>query len=477
MWKDAARMMSGGIVRLEPLESRHESGLFEAAQDPEVWRWMPYQVQGHENFRLWFEEAVARSEAGVEAAFATVDARTGVLIGSTRYLALQPRHRSLEIGWTWLSSGRWNTGANLEAKLLMLGHAFERLGCRRVEFKTDARNERSRRALEKLPAKFEGVFRKHRILQNGESRDSAYYSITDEEWPEVEANLRGRLEAGGVQPERAENRKAASRKAASLAACVAHVLGVETSEVPDDGIISLSQWLAGRNLGLVPVESARSFQWPGRFIGLRAGTSSWAVFFGAPPGVLYDPAGEPEESGDVVLEAAFVLAGQDPLRKTGIGGGFEKVGEIELISLAEKAEAPMQVVSSAEAVAGCGLVGDRYEKGAGTFSNPAGRGYDLTLVEAEALEELAAKGVELAPEEARRNLVVKGIDLDGLIGRRFKVGEVECFGQRRCEPCAHLEKLTLPGVLRGLVHRGGLRADIISGGEIRVGATVKIIES
>ena len=472
MWGDVARVMSGGTVRLEPLESRHESGLFEAAQDPEVWRWMPYQVQGRENFRLWIEEAVARSEAGVEAAFATVDARTGVLIGSTRYLALEPRHRSLEIGWTWLSSGWWNTGANVEAKLLMLGHAFDNLGCRRVEFKTDARNERSRRALEKLPAKFEGVFRKHRILQNGESRDSAYYSITDEEWPEVEANLRGRLEAGGAHPERAEN-----HKAASLAACVAHVFGVETSEVPDDGIISLSQWLAGRNLGLVPVESARSFQWLGRFIGLRADTSSWAVFFGAPPGVLYDPAGEPEESGGVALRAAFVLAGHDPSRGTGIGGGFEKVGEIELISLAGKAEAPMQVVPSAEAVAGCGLVGDRYEKGAGTFSNPNGRGHDLTLVEAEALEELAAKGVELAPEEARRNLVVRGIALDGLIGRRFKVGEVECFGQRRCEPCAHLEKLTLPGVLRGLVHRGGLRADIISGGEIRVGATVKIIES
>ena len=148
-----------------------------------------------------------------------------------------------------------------------------------------------------------------------------------------------------------------------------------------------------------------------------------------------------------------------------------------MISLAGKAEARMRVVPSAEAVAGCGLVGDRYERGAGTFSNPAGRGHDLTLVEAEALEELTAKGVELAPEEARRNLVVRGIDLDGLIGRRFKVGEVECFGQRRCEPCAHLEKLTRPGVLRGLVHRGGLRADILSSGEIRVGANVKAVES
>ena len=103
----------------------------------------------------------------------------------------------------------------------------------------------------------------------------------------------------------------------------------------------------------------------------------------------------------------------------------------------------------------------------GTFSDPTGRSYDLTLVEAEALEELAAGCVELALAEARRNLVVRGVALDGLIGKRFRVGGVECFGQRRCEPCAHLERLTRPGVLRGLVHRGGLRADVISYGRIK----------
>ncbi|MGF1472988.1 MAG: GNAT family N-acetyltransferase, partial [Rubrobacteraceae bacterium] len=143
----------------------------------------------------WFEEALARSEAGVEAAFATVSVRTGEPVGSSRYLALRPEHRGLEIGWTWLAPAWWNTGANVEAKLLMLGHAFGYLGCRRVEFKTDARNDRSRRALEKLPAKFEGIFRKHMLVRDGESRDSAYYSIIDDEWPEVEANLKRRLEA------------------------------------------------------------------------------------------------------------------------------------------------------------------------------------------------------------------------------------------------------------------------------------------
>lgn len=472
--------MEGSVVRLEPLEPRHERELFEAAQDPEVWRWLPYDAsRSREGFRLWFEEALARSEAGSEAAFATVDARTGMPIGSTRYLSLQPEHRALEIGWTWLSPDRWKTGSNVEAKLLMLEHAFRNLGCRRVEFKTDARNERSRRALEKLPAKFEGVFRKHRLLQDGRSRDSAYYSIIDEEWPEVEANLRGRLGSARVELGRMKDRTS------SLTACVAHMLGVNFSEIPADEGARLNQWLAGRNLGLVPVEAPQSFEWPGRFLGLRSESSTWAVFFGAPPGILYDPAAEsnsrfteePSKVSDVALEAAFVMAEHDPLRGIGLGRGSKKVGTVELISLAAEAEGSMTVVQSAEAVENRGLVGDRYERKAGTFSDPDGRGYDLTLVEAEAIEEMEASGIELAPAEARRNLVVRGIALDDLIGRRFKVGEVECFGQRRCEPCAHLEKLTRPGVLRGLAHRGGLRADVLSGGEIQVGATVKAVES
>jgi RimJ/RimL family protein N-acetyltransferase len=137
---------------------------------------------------------MAASEAGTEGAFATIDADTGQPIGSTRYLALRPEHRSLEIGWTWLAPACWRTGANVEAKLLMLWHAFEDLGCLRVEFKTDARNDRSRAALAALPAQFEGVFRKHMLVRGGERRDSAYYSIIDEEWPEVRENLERRLD-------------------------------------------------------------------------------------------------------------------------------------------------------------------------------------------------------------------------------------------------------------------------------------------
>lgn len=203
VWENLAVVLEGELVRLEPLARRHEWGLFEAARDERIWRWMPfpagdgahYPAASRESFRLWFDDALARSEAGTEGAFATLDARTGESIGSTRYLALRPEHRGLEIGWTWLAPARWKSGANVEAKLLMLEHAFGRLGCMRVEFKTDRRNELSRNALAALPARFEGIFRKHMLRSDGGVRDSAYYSVIDDEWPEVRENLGRRLGA------------------------------------------------------------------------------------------------------------------------------------------------------------------------------------------------------------------------------------------------------------------------------------------
>jgi N-acetyltransferase len=196
MWKNLVSVLEGEIVRLEPLARRHEKELSEAALDERIWRWMPYDAGGsRERFQAWLEDALAASSAGTEAAFATVEAATGELVGSTRYLALRPEHRGLEIGWTWLAPAHWQTGANVEAKLLMLEHAFERLGCLRVEFKTDSRNERSRAALAALPAQFEGIFRKHMLVRGGERRDSAYYSIIDDEWPEVRENLARRIDA------------------------------------------------------------------------------------------------------------------------------------------------------------------------------------------------------------------------------------------------------------------------------------------
>lgn len=203
MWQNLTVVLEGEVVRLEPLARRHEEGLFRAAEDERIWRWMPHAAnETREGFRRWLEDAISRSEAGVEGAFATVDAKTGEPVGSTRFLALRPEDRGLEVGWTWLAPALWGTGANVEAKLLMLGHAFDTLECMRVELKTDRRNERSRGAMEALPAKFEGIFRKHMLLPDGSVRDSAYYSITDDEWPEVQENLRRRL--GSIHEEKGE---------------------------------------------------------------------------------------------------------------------------------------------------------------------------------------------------------------------------------------------------------------------------------
>jgi len=188
--------LEGRIVRLEPLGPQHADDLYEASRDPRIWRWLPI-VQPHtrEEWQEWLEGALERTEAGLELAFATVLQETGAAVGSTRYLALRPEHRSLEIGWTWLAPSAWGTGANTEAKLLQLEHAFEARGCRRVEFKTDALNERARPALAGLPAQFEGVHRKHMLVRDGENRDSAWYSIVDDEWPDVRERLQDRIGA------------------------------------------------------------------------------------------------------------------------------------------------------------------------------------------------------------------------------------------------------------------------------------------
>ncbi len=200
MWDGLARRLEGEIVELEPLQAAHEEGLWAASQQPEIWAWTTPVGESREFFDSWFAASLASSEAGSECVLVTVARSSGEVIGSTRFLALRPEHRGLEVGATWLVPSMWRTGANAEAKLLMLGHAFERLGCMRVEFKTDARNERSRAALSALPAHFEGIFRRHMLTPNVGVRDSAYYSVTDEEWPEVRANLERRIAAARVRP-------------------------------------------------------------------------------------------------------------------------------------------------------------------------------------------------------------------------------------------------------------------------------------
>jgi RimJ/RimL family protein N-acetyltransferase len=193
-WEGIAPRLEGEIVVVEPLAPSHEEGLWEAASDPRIWRWMPVNaIESRETFGAWFAEALERTAAGLDQAFAVVGAGSGAPLGSTRYLALRPEHRGLEIGSTWLHPSAWRTGANRDAKLQMLGLAFDELGCMRVEFKTDALNERSRAALEALPARFEGIFTKHMLVRDGTLRDSAWYAVTDEEWPAVRQNLLDRL--------------------------------------------------------------------------------------------------------------------------------------------------------------------------------------------------------------------------------------------------------------------------------------------
>jgi len=148
-------------------------------------------------------------------------------------------------------------------------------------------------------------------------------------------------------------------------------------------------------------------------------------------------------------------------------------GSVESIFIAAEAEGETRPVGEIQAVAGQGLDGDRYFAGEGTFFEERKAGQDITLIEAEAIEALAREdGIELGPGESRRNVVTRGIGLNELVGRRFTVGGVECVGQRLCDPCSHLERLTQPGVLKGLVNRGGLRADVVGGGRIAVGDPV-----
>lgn len=182
-------VLEGDRVRLEPLEARHLDDLARVAIDPELWRWTIMGQQDEPGLRRWLEAALANAEAGSERPFATIDRRSGRAIGSSRYMSIVPEHKRLEIGWTWVATAFQRTGANREAKLLQMTHAFETLGANRVEFKTHARNERSRTALTGIGATFEGVFRQHMVMPDGSLRDSAYFSVIAPEWPAVKARL------------------------------------------------------------------------------------------------------------------------------------------------------------------------------------------------------------------------------------------------------------------------------------------------
>lgn len=249
-----------------------------------------------------------------------------------------------------------------------------------------------------------------------------------------------------------------------LRECLGIVLGLTPPWPDDDAFLFFRQWLAERNLGLVPIANASEFDWPGQWLARVRSTDGdhVVVMFGSPSGPLNDPGGALAAGGDI--EEGWLLARLDlrlPIEEP--YGGERRVGHVAAILTAADAEGPLLRLEQVNAVAGRGLEGDRYHDGRGTFSGP-GRGYQLTFVEAEVLD-----SIDLPWERARRNIVTRGIALNALVGQRFTVGGVECVGRRLAEPCAHLERLTRPGLLRPLVHRAGLRADITRGGRISTG--------
>lgn len=189
--------LEGEHVRLEPLSlDEHLEGLQQAGDDPDIFRWFTRDHSSPAAMRAFVESALADRAAGTALPFATVLRSTDEVVGSTRFGAISPEHRRVEIGWTWLAPAHQRTAANTEAKYLQLRHAFETWGCVRVELKTDARNARSRRAIERLGATEEGTLRKHMQTHQGD-RDTVYYGIVDEEWPDVKADLEARLARGG----------------------------------------------------------------------------------------------------------------------------------------------------------------------------------------------------------------------------------------------------------------------------------------
>jgi RimJ/RimL family protein N-acetyltransferase len=185
--------LEGQLVRLEPLSLDHLDDLARVAFEGDLWRWTVVQPTDTAGLRAWIDVAVAAADAGLEQPFATIDRSTGRAIGSTRFMSIVPDHRRLEIGWTWVALDHQRSGANREAKLLQMTHAFEVLGANRVEFKTDSLNTKANPGLLGIGATYEGTFRNHMVMPGGRLRHSTYYSVIKDEWPDVKARLEAKL--------------------------------------------------------------------------------------------------------------------------------------------------------------------------------------------------------------------------------------------------------------------------------------------
>jgi MOSC domain-containing protein YiiM len=269
-----------------------------------------------------------------------------------------------------------------------------------------------------------------------------------------------------------------SLAARTLAACVAAILEVRVDDVPctvaRDPFAPVTWWLATRSLGLVPVADAESFQWGGWWIARLAGADGrpaepFVVMAGLPSGLVWAPAGTGAPPAAPVREG-WVLA---PPQLAAHAPDGRTAGVVEGLFRAAASAGPMESLARVALIAGVGVEGDRYAAGRGRFSASGRSGQELTLIEAEAIEALEQEhGIELDAADARRNVVTRGVDLNALVGRGFEVGEVTCYGQRLAEPCSWLQSMTPTGTLRGLVHRGGLRADILAGGVVVLGDRV-----
>ena len=263
-------------------------------------------------------------------------------------------------------------------------------------------------------------------------------------------------------------------ESASFLACLATILELPVEDLPRPSAEedpptggTVSRWLGGLGLGLARIADPKAFSWPGPWIGRAAGR--FVVMYGVPSGVVWDPVGGAEVARESIEDAFLVAAGDIALARPSRPSAPAGIGTVEAIGVAASAGEPARLLQTARAIAGAGLEGDRHVAGTGTF--PSGLpGSALTLIEAEVCESFDPP---LEPSDHRRNVVTRGIDLNGLVGREFTIGAVRCRGMRLCEPCTVVQRYVGRPVLRALVHRGGLRADIVADGEIRVGDPVR----
>lgn len=186
--------LTGETVMLLPMEEKHISDLWEAAKPEEIWEFTSGKVGSLEESYKMVESALVDREKGISYPFVIKELKTGKIVGSTRFLDVSPFHKSVEIGWTWYNPSVWRTRINTECKFLLLEHAFEKWNLNRVQFKTDARNVRSQKAIERIGGVKEGILRQDRVIHNGYIRDTVFYSILKEEWPQIRKQLVSKLE-------------------------------------------------------------------------------------------------------------------------------------------------------------------------------------------------------------------------------------------------------------------------------------------